>query len=117
MAKNINQYYDSYLKFHFRHHNSRQHKVLVIGEDKNNYNYMLTSTNPKRDKNHLNYEFIYHPFKKIKQSKLKKGEEKSYLEKKIKSDSKFLMPKRSNTWHLHHDDYKEIKKIIHSKKK
>ena len=48
---------------------------------------MPTSSNPKRDKQHSNYEFIYHPKKRLNQKKLNL-KDKSYLEKKVIIDDK-----------------------------
>lgn len=76
---------------------------------------MPTSSNPKRDKQHSNYEFIYHPKKRLNQKKLNL-KDKSYLEKKVIIDDKNNFSNKSKSWFLNKKDYVEIMKILKQKK-
>ena len=109
--------YDRYHKFHFRHHNKKVHPVLVVGENKEKYKYIPTTSSPKRDKHHENEEFVYHPKTGVEQIKIKNPNERSHMEKRIKSDYKKNMPTVKKKWKLSKLDYKKVIKLINGKKK
>ena len=89
---------------------------MIIGEDKTKYKFISTTSNPYRDKNHLNVEFIYHPATHLKQSKIKNPNNRSHMIKRIRDDDKNKMPVRKKNWSLHKEDYKTVQSIIKSKK-
>ena len=102
-------------KFHFRHHKIRKHNTLIVGEDKNNYDFLLITTSPRRDKSHLNAKFKKNPKKDLKAQKKIID---SYYEKRLGNDVKRNFADLPlKTWYLSNEDYFDILKLLEKKSK
>lgn len=103
-------FYTNKKKIHIRHHIKKRHNSIIVGEDKENYDYITITHSPRKDKTHLNNKFYRNP------NLSDNGD--SYYENRIRVDVKKNFSKNSiKSWSISLKDLKKIEEVMERKNK